>query len=98
LVVDGPRGRRQIRLGLGALSYVPMFTQLDLPVDTTVDGAVDAAKQAAESLIDPIPDVRGGSAYKKRLGLFAVEEAVRRSWKEQPDAQRTSLWGRRRRR
>jgi carbon-monoxide dehydrogenase medium subunit len=98
LVVDAPRGRRQLRLGLGALADVPLFVQIDLPADTEADDAADAARQAAEPLIDPIPDVRGGAAFKRRLGRHAVEEAVRLSWKEQHDGRRVPFrnWLRRR--
>lgn len=98
LIVDSSRGRRQVRLGLGALAHVPVFTEFEIPGDTAVDEVVAAARQAAEPLIDPIPDVRGGSEYKTRLGLVAVEEAVRFSWKEQQDERRISLrkWRRRR--
>ncbi|TNC27786.1 FAD binding domain-containing protein [Amycolatopsis alkalitolerans] len=95
LIVDGSRNRRQVRLGLGALSHVPLFTQFDVPAGSVVEDVVRAAKDAAEPLIDPIPDVRGGSAYKKRLGLVAVEEAVRNSWKEGHDERRILLWRRR---
>ena len=91
LITAAARGRRQVRLGLGALAHVPLFTQFELPADTAPADAVDAARQAAEPLIDPIPDVRGGATFKKRLGLVAVEEAVRESWKEQRDARRISL-------
>jgi carbon-monoxide dehydrogenase medium subunit len=98
LVVDAARGARQVRLGLGALAHIPLYTQFELPAGTDADAAVEAARQAAEPLIDPIPDIRGGAAYKKRLGLVAVEEALRLSWKEQRDDQRVFLrnWRRRR--
>jgi carbon-monoxide dehydrogenase medium subunit len=91
LVVDTARGRRQVRLGLGALAHVPLFTEFELPADTSREQAVDAALQAAEPLIDPIPDVRGGAEFKKRLGLVAVADAVRESWKEQKDGRGFSL-------
>jgi carbon-monoxide dehydrogenase medium subunit len=89
----------QLRLGLGALSHVPVFTQLDVPAGSTAGAAVEAARQAAEPLLDPIPDLRGSAAYKRRLGLVALQTAVEKAWtarKEQPDA-RTSFRGRRRR-
>jgi carbon-monoxide dehydrogenase medium subunit len=88
LIVEASGDRRQIRLGLGALADAPMFTQFELAADTAPDQVVDAARQAAQPLIRPIPDVRGGAMFKKRLGLVAVEEAVRRSWKEQHDGRR----------
>ncbi|GAB3003882.1 FAD binding domain-containing protein [Amycolatopsis acidiphila] len=96
LIVDGSRNRRQVRLGLGALSHIPLFTQFEVAADSPVEDVVSAAKEAATPLIDPIPDVRGGSEYKKRLGLVAVEEAVRFSWKEGHDGGRTPFWRRRR--
>lgn len=96
LVVDGSRKNRQVRLGLGALSHIPVFTQFEVSGGSSVDDVVTAALEAAAPLIDPIPDVRGGPEYKKRLGLVAVEEAVRNSWKEEHDGGRTSFWRRRR--
>lgn len=98
LIVPKSRGRREVRLGLGALAHVPLFTEFEFPGDAAVDEAVTAARQIVEPLLDPIPDVRGSSDYKKRLGLVAVEEAVRFSWKEQQDDRRISVFGRRRRR
>jgi carbon-monoxide dehydrogenase medium subunit len=98
LVVPASRGRRQVRLGLGALAHVPVFTQFELAGDTPADEVVATAKEVAGPLIDPLPDVRGGSAYKTRLGLVAVEEAVRGSWKEHDDERRIPFLGRRRRR
>ncbi|HVV22946.1 MAG TPA: FAD binding domain-containing protein [Pseudonocardiaceae bacterium] len=96
LVVDGPE--REVRIGLGALAHVPLFTSFTAPATTSVDDVVDMAKDAAGPLIDPIPDIRGGAEFKRRLGLVAVEEAVRGSWKEHQDDRRGSLFGRRRRR
>lgn len=83
LVVETSRGHRQVRLGLGALAHVPVFTQFEVPADTAPDDVVDAARQAAEPLLNPIADLRGSAQYKKRLGLVAVEDAVRQSWKTQ---------------
>jgi carbon-monoxide dehydrogenase medium subunit len=97
LVVDGPKRTREVRLGLGALAHIPLYTRFEVPADSDVDDVVAAARTAAEPLIDPIPDVRGSAAFKKRLGLVAVEEAVRGSWKEPGDA-RTAFRGWRRRR
>jgi aerobic carbon-monoxide dehydrogenase medium subunit len=82
LIVGTPADRRQVRLGLGALSHVPVFTQFELPAATSSDDVVDAARQAAEPLMNPIADLRGNAAYKKRLGMVAVEEAVRKAWTE----------------
>lgn len=80
LVEQSGRSRR-VRLSLGALSYVPVHTEFELDRDASEEDAVDAARQAAEPLIDPIPDVRGSAAHKRRLGLVGVEDAVRCSWR-----------------
>jgi carbon-monoxide dehydrogenase medium subunit len=72
---------RTLRLGLGALAPVPRF--VEVPLDGGgVDGAVAAALAAVEPELDPIPDIRGSADYKKRLGLVATEDAVRRAWED----------------
>jgi len=91
------RGPRRIRLGLGAVAPVPVFTELEVAADADADTAAAAARSATEPLIDPIPDVRGGVAFKRHLATVAVEEAVRHSWEERSDA-RGFLRDRRRRR
>ncbi|WP_049569432.1 FAD binding domain-containing protein [Streptomyces sp. SBT349] len=68
-------GRRTLRLGLGALAPVPVYLALDIS-GMTAERAVSEAVAAAEPLMDPIPDIRGSSDYKRRLGLVAVREAV----------------------
>jgi aerobic carbon-monoxide dehydrogenase medium subunit len=84
LVLDRPSGERQVRLGLGALARTPVFVELSVPAGADADAAVDAAWQAAEPRLDPIADVRGGPAYKRRLARVAVDEAVRLCWKDLP--------------
>ncbi|MBQ0904997.1 xanthine dehydrogenase family protein subunit M [Micromonospora sp. U21] len=73
--------RRTLRLGLGALAHVPRY--VEVPLDGRgVDAAVAAATAAVEPELDPIPDVRGSADYKRKLGLVATEDAVRRAWEE----------------
>lgn len=72
--------RTVLRLGLGALAPVPRFVEVPLGAGG-VDDAVQAALHAVEPALDPIPDIRGGAAYKRQLGLVATEDAVRRAWK-----------------
>jgi carbon-monoxide dehydrogenase medium subunit len=73
--------RRSMRLGLGALAPVPRY--VEVPLDGGgVDEAVTAALAAVEPELDPIPDIRGSADYKKRLGLVAAEDAVRRAWED----------------
>ena len=74
--------RRMLRLGLGALAHAPRYVEVPLDGGGGVDAAVDAAKAAVEPQLDPIPDVRGSAEYKRKLGLVATEEAVRRAWEE----------------
>jgi aerobic carbon-monoxide dehydrogenase medium subunit len=74
--------RRTLRLGLGALAPVPRY--VEVPLDGGgVEDAVAAAQEAVGPELDPIPDVRGSVAYKKKLGLVATEDAVRRAWEDQ---------------
>lgn len=83
IVTDGTH--RTLRLGLGALAATPVLTVLDITGLGEAD-AVVAAIDAAEAVMDPIPDIRGGIDYKRRLGRVAVEDAVRGAWKELSDA------------
>lgn len=74
-------GRGTLRLGLGAVAAVPLYVEVPI-AGLTLDEAVDAAAEAVEPVLDPIPDVRGSAAYKKRLGLVATRDAVRQAWKD----------------
>lgn len=67
----------EIRLGLGALAATTQYLAFDMTPDMDDQAAVEAAIDIANSAMDPIPDVRGSSSYKARLGRVAVEEAVR---------------------
>jgi carbon-monoxide dehydrogenase medium subunit len=73
--------RRMLQVGLGALAPVPRYVEVPLDGDG-VDAAVKAALDVVEPELDPIPDIRGSADYKKRLGLVATEDAVRRAWKD----------------
>jgi carbon-monoxide dehydrogenase medium subunit len=73
-------GGLTLRLAIGALAPVPRLAAADL-TGGAEEEAVEAALEIAESLMDPIPDVRGGAEYKRALGRVAVEDAVRGAWK-----------------
>ncbi|HEY6497214.1 MAG TPA: FAD binding domain-containing protein [Trebonia sp.] len=73
-------GGLALRLAIGALAPVPRLATADL-AGGTEEEAVEAALEIAETLMDPIPDVRGGAEYKRALGRVAVEDAVRGAWK-----------------
>jgi carbon-monoxide dehydrogenase medium subunit len=78
LVPDGG-GRQTLRLGLGALAPTPLYLELDVS-GRSAEEAVQAAAAAVDPRLEPIPDVRGGASYKKRLGHVAVADAVRQAW------------------
>ncbi|MGQ4618821.1 FAD binding domain-containing protein [Nocardia sp. R7R-8] len=75
----------ELRLGLGALAPTTRYLALDVEPDMSDQQIVDAAIDIANTAIDPIEDIRGGVAYKARLGRVAVEEAVRAVMKELHD-------------
>lgn len=70
-----------VHIGLGAVAPTPTYVGFDA---TGLDDqqAVDAALAAVEPVLDPIPDVRGGVGYKRRLARVTVEDAVRGAWKD----------------
>ncbi|NMH82451.1 FAD binding domain-containing protein [Pseudonocardia xinjiangensis] len=80
LVTSPVQGQRELRLGLGALAEVPKYVSVDVPSDAGVADAVRLGQEAAGPVIDPIPDIRGGADFKRRLGLVAVEDAIRAAW------------------
>jgi aerobic carbon-monoxide dehydrogenase medium subunit len=80
LVTSPSRRQRELRLGLGALAEVPKYVSVDVPTDAEVAEVVRMGQAAAEPVIDPIPDIRGGADFKRRLGLVAVEDAIRAAW------------------
>ena len=84
LVTSSGSGGREIRIGLGALAPTPVHVAVPMPADASEDDAADAALAAAEPLIDPLPDVRGGVAHKRRLGRVAVADATRAAWADTP--------------
>jgi aerobic carbon-monoxide dehydrogenase medium subunit len=80
LVTDTSAGST-IHIGLGAVAPVPRYVSFDAR-GMDDQQAVDAALEVVEPALDPIPDVRGGVAYKRRLARVTVEDAVRAAWKE----------------
>jgi len=77
--------RDRVHIGLGAVAPTPRYVTFDAR-GLDDQGAVDAALEAIEPALDPIPDVRGGVAYKRRLARVTVEDAVRGAWKDLQDA------------
>lgn len=83
LVMPDARRRQrpvELRLGLGALAPTPVYLSLDLPADTETGDVQETAARAAGEVIDPLPDVRGGVEFKRRLGLVAVRDAAGSAW------------------
>lgn len=77
--LPGQVGGLTLRLAIGALAPVPRLAAVDV-TGLSEEEAVEAALELAETLMDPIPDVRGGVEYKRALGRVAVEDAVRGAW------------------
>ncbi|HSZ40587.1 MAG TPA: FAD binding domain-containing protein [Trebonia sp.] len=77
---------RALRLAIGALAPVPRLATADV-TGHTEEELVEAALALAETLMDPIPDVRGGVEYKRALGRVAVEDAVRGAWKSHAEGE-----------
>jgi carbon-monoxide dehydrogenase medium subunit len=70
----------RLRLGIGALAPTPVFTEISVSSDCPAAVVVEAAQVAARPLINPVPDVRGGVAYKTSVGLVTVATAAERAW------------------
>lgn len=70
-----------VHIGLGAVAPTPRYVTFDA-AGLDDQGAVEAALEAIAPELDPIPDVRGGVAYKRRLARVTVEDAVRGAWKD----------------
>jgi carbon-monoxide dehydrogenase medium subunit len=84
LLVPGDGGRLTFRLAIGALAPVPRLSTAEV-AGRQEEELVDIALELAETLMDPIPDVRGGAEYKRTLGRVAVEDAVRSAWKSRQE-------------
>lgn len=80
VLVPAQAGRLTLRLAIGALAPVPRLSAAEL-AGAREEEVVDIALELAETLMDPIPDVRGSAEYKRMLGRVAVEDAVRGAWK-----------------
>jgi carbon-monoxide dehydrogenase medium subunit len=80
LVTQPSRRQREVRLGLGALAERPQYLSFEVPADSDAHDVALAGQARAQSVIDPIPDIRGGAEFKRRLGLVAVEDAIQAAW------------------
>lgn len=81
-VLAVPGEYTELRIGLGALAPTTRYLAFDIESDMSDQNVVDAALDIASTAIDPIEDIRGGVAYKTRLGRVAVEDGVRAVMKE----------------
>jgi aerobic carbon-monoxide dehydrogenase medium subunit len=79
-------GGLTLRLAIGALAPVPRLGSADVTGRAEKE-VIEAALEIAETLMDPIPDVRGGVEYKRALGRVAVEDAVRGAWKSREEGE-----------
>ncbi len=72
-------GKRILRLGIGALAPTPVSSEIDA-TGLSKRELIDAAVASGGKLMDPIPDFRGSSEFKRKLGAVAIEDAVRDAW------------------
>jgi carbon-monoxide dehydrogenase medium subunit len=79
-------GGLTLRLAIGALAPVPRLGAADV-TGRSEEEVVEAALEITESLMDPIPDVRGGVEYKLAVGRVAAEDAVRGAWKSREEGE-----------
>lgn len=84
VLVTGPVKAREVRIGIGALAPIPRLVTFDAS-GLSDQEAVEAALEGIEPVLDPIPDIRGGVEYKRRLARVTVEDAVRNAWKDIAD-------------
>jgi aerobic carbon-monoxide dehydrogenase medium subunit len=87
LLLPDDSGRMTLRLSIGALAPAPRSFEAEV-TGGREDEVVETALAAAETLMDPIPDVRGSDEYKRALGRVAVEDAVRGAWKSREEGDR----------
>lgn len=74
-------GKRTLRLGIGALAPTPLLATIDA-TGLNERELIEAAVTTGDDLMDPIPDLRGSSDFKRKLGVMAIEDAIRNAWKE----------------
>jgi carbon-monoxide dehydrogenase medium subunit len=68
-----------LRLGVTAMAATPLLVEIDSPPPDEADAAT-AAADAVLAVVDPIADVRGSVAYKRRVCAAVVRDAVATAW------------------
>ena len=68
---------RQAKAGITAMSPTPMLLDLPMLTGRTIDEAVarEAGAYVSER-VDPIPDLRGSEAYKRKIAAVCTADAV----------------------
>jgi carbon-monoxide dehydrogenase medium subunit len=67
------------RLGVTAMAPTPLL--FELPGAASEDDLAQVAVDAVLAQVDPIPDVRGSAAYKRRACAAVVRDAIARAWR-----------------
>ncbi|NNN19987.1 MAG: xanthine dehydrogenase family protein subunit M [Acidimicrobiaceae bacterium] len=84
VAIIGNQGNPQtLRFALGALAPTPVLSTIEIS-GLQEDEIIEAALEQAMQMMDPLPDIRGGAEYKRKLGRVAVEDAVRNAWRSNP--------------
>jgi aerobic carbon-monoxide dehydrogenase medium subunit len=66
------------KLGVTAMAATPLL--VELPGVQTEHDLADQAVEAVLTKVDPIPDVRGSAAYKRRACAAVVRDAIAHAW------------------
>jgi CO/xanthine dehydrogenase FAD-binding subunit len=72
------------------MAPTPLLIELKPPAARTEQELSDLAVEAVRARVDPIPDVRGSVAYKRRACAAVVRDAVARAWHAEREPARDS--------
>jgi aerobic carbon-monoxide dehydrogenase medium subunit len=72
---------RRARAGITAMSPTPLLLELPMLAGRAVDETLarEAGAWVADQ-VDPIPDLRGSAAYKRRIAAVCTADALRAAW------------------
>ena len=85
---DGAEGLLAARLGITAMAPTPLLVRLDQVADLDQAALAEAAVESALAIVDPIPDIRGSAAYKRRVCAAVLRDAIAAAWQAQPEEAR----------
>jgi carbon-monoxide dehydrogenase medium subunit len=87
---DGEDGLAAARLGVTAMAPVPLLLEIAEATGMDESALADAAVESVSAVIDPLPDVRGTVAYKRRVCAAVLRDAVSRAWRAEREKLRAA--------